>query len=76
MGETEQAFQWLEKSIQDNEVEPYWLKVEPEFASLYGDSRWHEMLDKVGFPEWAEWPLLAESGRSDNLNICSFFFIL
>jgi len=50
-GETEQAFQWLEKSIEDNEIEVYWLKVEPEFESLYGDPRWQEMLDKVGFPE-------------------------
>jgi len=50
-GETEQAFQWLEKSIEDNEIELYWLKVEPEFASLYDDPRWQEMLDKVGFPK-------------------------
>jgi len=50
-GETDMAFQWLEKSFVDNEIELYWLKVEPEFASLYDDPRWQEMLDKVGFPE-------------------------
>jgi len=50
-GETELAFQWLEISIEDNEIELYWLKVEPEFASLYDDPRWQQMLDKVGFPE-------------------------
>ena len=50
-GETEQAFQWLEKSFADNEIELYWLKVEPEFASLYDDPRWQEMLNSIGFPE-------------------------
>jgi len=47
----DEAFRWLEKSFQDNEIELYWLKVEPEFESLYNDPRWQEMLDKVGFPE-------------------------
>jgi len=47
----DEAFRWLEKSFQDNEIELYWLKVEPEFEPLYDDPRWQEMLDKVGFPE-------------------------
>jgi TolB-like protein len=47
----DEAFRWLEKSFQDNEIELYWLKVEPEFEVLYNDVRWKEMLDKVGFPE-------------------------
>jgi len=50
-GNSDEAFRWLEKSVQDNEVELYWLKVEPEFEPLYSDPRWQEMLDKVGFPE-------------------------
>lgn len=49
-GETESAFQWLDKSFQDNEIELYWLKVEPEFASLHSDARWQGMLDRIGFP--------------------------
>ena len=49
-GEAEQAFQWLEKSFEANEIELYWLKVEPEFASLHEDPRWQEMLDRIGFP--------------------------
>jgi hypothetical protein len=28
----------------------FWLKVEPPFQPLHGDSRWRPMLDKVGFP--------------------------
>ena len=47
----DEAFRWLEKSFQDNEIELYWLKVEPEFEALYNDSRWKKMLDKVGFPK-------------------------
>ena len=47
----DEAFLWLEKSFQDNEIEIHWLKVEPEFESLYNDPRWQVMLDKVGFPE-------------------------
>ena len=50
-GNTNESFKWLKKSYQDNEIELYWLKVEPEFESLHDDSRWQEMLDKVGFPE-------------------------
>jgi len=50
-GNADEAFRWLEKSLEDNEVELYWLKVEPEFEPLYDNPRWQEMLDKVGFPE-------------------------
>ena len=46
-GNVDEAFIWLEKSFQDNEIELYWLKVEPEFESLYDDPRWQEMMDKV-----------------------------
>ncbi|MCK5471125.1 MAG: hypothetical protein KAI99_21525, partial [Cyclobacteriaceae bacterium] len=50
-GIIDEAFRWLEKSFQDNEIELHWLKVEPEFEPLHNDPRWQEMLDKVGFPE-------------------------
>jgi tetratricopeptide (TPR) repeat protein len=51
MGENDLAFQYLEKSFRDHEVEMYWLKVEPPFKPLHKDPRWQQMLDKVGFPE-------------------------
>jgi class 3 adenylate cyclase/TolB-like protein len=50
-GKVDEAFIWLEKSFQDNEVELHWLKVEPEFESLHNDPRWQVMLKKVGFPD-------------------------
>lgn len=49
--EVNEAFRWLEKSFQDNEIELYWLKVEPEFEPLHNDTRWQRMLDRVGFPK-------------------------
>ena len=49
-GEIDEAFEWLEKSYQDREVELHWLKVEPPFEPLRSDPRYQEMLDKVGFP--------------------------
>ena len=49
-GEVAKAFQRLEQSIEDNEIELYWLKVEPEFSSLHEDPRWQGMLDRIGFP--------------------------
>ena len=51
MNEVEEAFKWLDKAYRDHEIEMYWLKVEPEFKTLYNDPRWQEMLDKVGFPD-------------------------
>ena len=51
MGEIDKAFSWLEKSYADHEVEMYWLKVEPPFYPLHNDTRWQEMLDKIGFPD-------------------------
>ena len=49
MNEIDAAFEWLEKSYQDWEVEVYWLKVEPPFEPLHQDERWELLLDKVGF---------------------------
>ena len=51
MGEIDLAFEWLEKAYEDHEVEMYWLKVEPLFEPMRKDTRWQEMLDKVGFPD-------------------------
>ena len=50
MGEIDLAFEWLDKAYTNQEVEMYWLKVEPPFEPLKSDPRWQEMLDKVGFP--------------------------
>ena len=51
MGETDLAFEYLDKAYDAHEVEMYWLKVEPPFEPIHDDPRWQVMLDKVGFPE-------------------------
>jgi adenylate cyclase len=51
VGETDLAFQYLDKAYDTHEVEMYWLKVEPPFEPIRSDPRWQVMLDKVGFPE-------------------------
>ena len=51
MGETDLAFEWLDKAYETHEVEMYWVKVEPPFKPLHNDPRWQVMLDKVGFPK-------------------------
>lgn len=51
MGQIDTAFEWLEKSYNDHEIEMYWLKVEPSFEPLRNDPRYKEMLAKMGFPD-------------------------
>jgi hypothetical protein len=51
MGKIDLAFEWLEKAYETNEVEMYWLKVEPPFEPLRHDPRWQTILGKVGFPK-------------------------
>jgi tetratricopeptide (TPR) repeat protein len=52
MNKIDEAFEWLDKSFQDHEVEMYWLKVEPPFEPLHSDPRWQVMLDKIGYPKF------------------------
>ena len=46
---SELAFQWLEKSFRDHEVELYWLKVIPTLKSLHGDPRWTSLINRMPF---------------------------
>jgi len=49
MGENDKALKFLEKGYSDHEVEMYWIKVEPLFRPLHGDSRFGDLLVKMGF---------------------------
>ena len=51
MGETDQAFLYLDRAYKNREVEMFWLNVEPPFAPLKNDPRWKVIIDKVGFPK-------------------------
>jgi hypothetical protein len=48
-GEIDSAFEMLEKSFSDHEVEMYLLRVEPPFDPIRNDSRFKVLLDKIGF---------------------------
>jgi TolB-like protein/class 3 adenylate cyclase len=51
MGDSNQAFEWLEKSYEAHEVEMIWLKIEPQFKSIWNDPRFVDLMERVGFPQ-------------------------
>ena len=50
LGETDAAFDWLEKSVQARDWQLGMLKVEPAFDSLRSDPRFAGLLERVGLP--------------------------
>ena len=50
LGEKEQAFEWLEKAYRDHSSWLIWLKVDPRFDSLHGDSRYRDLRRRMGLP--------------------------
>ena len=48
--EKDEAFAWLEKSYQDREFWLCWLKMDPKLDSLRSDSRFIDLMRRVGFP--------------------------
>lgn len=47
LGEKDQAFEWLNKSLEEGYVELYTLKVDPWLDSLRDDPRFQELLDRA-----------------------------
>jgi hypothetical protein len=50
-GETDNAFQMLEGSIQERDPGRSVAKVSPLLKPLHNDPRWRPLLKKIGFPE-------------------------
>jgi tetratricopeptide (TPR) repeat protein len=50
LGDTDLAFQWLEKAYQERDSKLAWLKVEPGFDSLRSDPRFQNLLRRMNFP--------------------------
>jgi len=48
LGDKDQAFQWLERSLQDRAWEIAYLKVDPAMDSLRSDPRFDELVRRVG----------------------------
>jgi serine/threonine-protein kinase len=49
-GETEKAFEWLQISLDNHDTGLLSLLIDPLMRSLRNDSRYSEMLTKVGLP--------------------------
>ncbi len=51
LGDKEEAFAWLQRAYERRDSDLVSLKIEPAFAALRADPRYHEMLRRVGLPE-------------------------
>jgi len=50
LGDREQALAWLEKGYESHDQWMIWLRSDPKLDSLRSDSRFTELLRRVGFP--------------------------
>jgi serine/threonine-protein kinase len=51
LGDNDQAFQWLEKSLHDGEPRINRVKFEPLINNLHSDPRFADLLQRVGLPQ-------------------------
>ena len=51
LGDRDKAFEWLEKARKERSGFLPFLKVEPALDLLRGDSRFHDLLRRIGFPQ-------------------------
>ena len=51
LGETDEAFAWLERAYRERDVGMVGVKAQPAFDSLRSDPRYDDLLRRVGFPE-------------------------
>jgi tetratricopeptide (TPR) repeat protein len=51
IGETDEAFDWLERGYREHDPAMFLLKVLPAFDPLHSDPRWDDLLRRMGFPE-------------------------
>ena len=50
VGDKERAFDWLERAYEDRSIMMIWLKIDPVFDSLRSDSRFTNLIQRVGLP--------------------------
>jgi serine/threonine protein kinase/Tfp pilus assembly protein PilF len=50
LGETNKAFDWLEKAYRERSDRLVWLKVDPALKSARGDARFEKLVRQVGLP--------------------------
>jgi DNA-binding winged helix-turn-helix (wHTH) protein/TolB-like protein/tetratricopeptide (TPR) repeat protein len=54
LGEKDLAFEWLEKAYQERSELMTWLKVDPRLDSLRSESRFTDLMRRVGLTPWNE----------------------
>jgi tetratricopeptide (TPR) repeat protein len=50
LGEKDLTFEWLERAYRDHSAFLAYLKVDPRFDSLHGDSRYRDLRHRMGLP--------------------------
>jgi len=48
LGETERAFEWLERAVEEHDAWLVWLKVDPVLDGLHADPRFADLVRRVG----------------------------
>jgi TolB-like protein/tetratricopeptide (TPR) repeat protein len=51
LGEKDSAFTWLDRAYRDHDGGIFIVKIDPDYDSLRGDSRYTDLLRKMGFSE-------------------------
>jgi eukaryotic-like serine/threonine-protein kinase len=51
LGEKDEAFAWLEKAYQERSSWLVWIKMDPMVDSLRSDSRFTDLMRRIGFPQ-------------------------
>src|SRR5215813_8450213 len=54
LGETDEAFRWLERAYERRGGRLYWFRLEPEFDALRSDTRYHGLLRRMGMEQRGE----------------------
>jgi hypothetical protein len=49
LGETDQAFSWLQKAYEERDASLAWVKVAPESDALRSDPRFADLLHRMNF---------------------------
>jgi len=51
-GDNKHAFEWLQKAVQERALSfvPAYNRCDPRFESLRGDSRFNDLLRRIGLP--------------------------
>ena len=51
IGETDQAFEWLDRTLDERNRAVLFLKQDPMYDPLHSDPRFTDLLRRIGFPE-------------------------